>query len=257
MNTSVRLVSRRRIVIALLSFVVSLRLVATCQAVEMEAFFHEDFNSGLNPNLFGYENFTLDNGVIRSNGLISDHNDRRYIRTVVSDYNTRDFRYDLTFTTTLMNEVSINYMGIGRGNRRTDQSFGYNEPWESLFFRIHTPNVGDGFVGVANHPVGDIVILGDIPNGGLHRARIEKIGKSITFSVDRNYNGVFAADMSHTFPNIDTVAPYLDDLNSRLFFGTAFPDDYFDDMLIAAIPEPNTAVLLVLCGLLALPRRHR
>jgi hypothetical protein len=36
--------------------------------------------------------------------------------------------------------------------------------------------------------------------------------------------------MSHTFPNINTVAPYLDNLNSRLFFRTVLPGDSFDEM---------------------------
>src|SRR5688572_6216820 len=80
-------------------------LVTPSQAQDPAAFFTEDFNSEIaSPNLVGYENFTVANGVIRSDGAISNHNDRRYLRSVVSDYNTRDFRYELTFTTSLQNE---------------------------------------------------------------------------------------------------------------------------------------------------------
>ena len=222
---------------------------ATVSAAEATGpFFAEDFNSAApNANLFGYENFTVAGGVIRSNGMIADHNDRRYIRTVASDYNTRDFRFELTFTTTLINEVGIMYMGIGRGNKRTDQpGYGYNEPWESLYFRAHTPNIADGFIGIADSPVNDLVIVGDIPNGGTHRARIEKLGQAITFAIDRNYNGTFVADMSHTFPDITVVAPYLDPLNSRLFFGTALATDSFDNMVVAPIPEPTSVVGLAI-----------
>jgi hypothetical protein len=231
--------------LAFLAAIGSATITPSCFATGEAVYFSEDFNSGMpNPNLFGYENFTLANGVIGSNGRFSDVNDRRYIRTTVSDYNNRDFRYELTFTTTLLNQTSINFMGIGRGNRRADNCC-HNEPWESLYFRFHTPNVADGYIGIADNPSHE-VRLGDIPNAGTHRARIEKIGNAITFSVDRHYNGVFSADMSHTFPNINTVAPYLDNLNSRLFFGTVLPDDHFDDMLVAPIPEPTTWLLLVI-----------
>ncbi len=245
---------------ALLAVFVAVLCASPLHAAEDSVYFSENFNSGQqNPHLFGYENFTLADGVIRSNGLIANHDDRRYIRTTTSDYNTRDFIYELTFTTTLVDQVSINYMGIGRGNKRTDQpNFGYNEPWESLTFRVHTPNVQDGYISIADSPVNDLVILGDIPNGGTHRARIKKVGKEITFSIDRNYNGIFSADMSHTFPDIEVVAPYLDPLNSRLFFGTALPVDSFDDLLIAPIPEPAGVVLCVMgMAALACLRRNR
>jgi MYXO-CTERM domain-containing protein len=86
---------------------------------------------------------------------------------------------------------------------------------------------------------------------------IEKIGNAITFAIDRHYNGAFVADMSHTFANINAVAPYLDPLNSRLFFGTAFPEDYFDDMLVAPIPEPATWLLGLITAGGLLPRRRR
>jgi hypothetical protein len=218
--------------------------------VESPPFFVEDFNSGLpSPNLLGYENFTLDDGAIRSNGLISDDNDRRYMRTAISDYNARDFRYDLTFTT---NTDGIHFIGIGSGNRRPGVQFGHNEPWESLFFRVHAPNAAGGYVSVANHPASDVVVLGNLPTAGTHRSRIEKVGSAITFSIDRNYQGVFVADMSHTFPDIAAVAPFLNNSNSRLFFGTVYAIDSFDDMSV--VPEPGgimslgvAAIALLLC----------
>lgn len=214
-------------------------------------FFSEEFNAGQTSNLTGYDSFTLGGGVIRRNGSYSNSNDRRYMRTVASDYNTVDFRYELTYTTSFLSQTSINFIGIGSGDRRPGGTFGHNEPWESLFFRIHTPNVDGGAVGIGNHPATNIAGIGSIPTAGVHRARIEKSGSAITFSIDAHYDGDFVADLSHTFPDLSLVAPFLNTTNSRLFFGTVFPDDSFDDMNV--VPEPSTLALatlgfIVLCA---------
>ena len=86
--------------------------------------------------------------------------------------------------------------------------------------------------------------------------RIEKVGNAITFSIDANFNGNFAADMTHTFPDLTSVAPFLNSGNSRLFFGTVFPNDSFDNMSV--VPEPASAVTLAVGAiLLAGSRRKR
>jgi hypothetical protein len=219
---------------------------------------HEDFNSGLsNPQLAGYQNFTVAGGVIRRNGALSDVNDRQYIRTSASDYNLQDFTYEVTFTTTALPQTSINFIGIGSGDRRPGSEFGHNEPWDSLFFRIHAPNVDGGFVSISNLAASNLVALGAIPNAGTHRARIQKTGSAITFSIDADYDGTFDSDMTHAFPNMIAVAPFLDATNSRLFFGTTFPDDSFDDMTV--VPEPSTflTTLLGIVGLLSLEAARR
>jgi hypothetical protein len=219
-------------------------------AARAASFFADDFNSGLqNPLLTGYENFSLTGGVIRRNGIYADVNDRQYMRTVGADYNEVDFRFELTFTTSVIPLTSINFIGIGTGNRRPGPSqFGHNEPWESLFFRIHAPNADGGSVGIADGPVNTIVTLGSITTPGTHRARIQKIGDTITFSLDAHYDGMFVADMSHTFPSLTLVAPYLNDTQSRLFFGTVFPDDIFDDLNI--VPEPGGLAQLAAAAIL-------
>ena len=221
-----------------------------------ELFFSEDFNSdSLNPNLTGYEKFALGGGVIRRNGVFQDGNDRRYMRTTATNYNEVDFRFELTFTTSTLSETSINYMGIGSGDRRPGSTFGHNEAWESLHFRVHTPNVAGGYVGLTNHPATDLVIIGAIPSPGTHRGRIEKVGNAITFAIDANFNGNFVADMTHTFPDLTAVAPFLNSGNSRLFFGTVFPNDSFDNMLV--VPEPASAVTLAVGAILLAGSRRR
>ena len=163
------------------------------------------------------------------------------MRTTSTDYYNVDFRYELTFTTTRLSRTSINFIGLGSGDRRPGPSqFGHNEPWESLFFRIHTPNVAGGAVTIANHPASDLLGIGSIPTAGTHRARIDKIGNEITFSIDADFGGTYIADMTHTFTDLMSVAPFLDNTNSRLFFGTTLPDDSFDDMGVTLVPEPAT-----------------
>ena len=212
--------------------------------VDAASLFSEDFNTATeNPNLEGYSKFTVDDRVIRRNGSFSDLNDRRYMRTTATDYNDGDFRYELTFTTTHLTRTSINFIGLSSGDRRPGPSqFGHNEPWESLFFRIHTPNVDSGFVGISNHPATNLLGIGNIPTAGTHRARIDKIGNEITFAIDAHFSGTFVSDMSHTFTDLTSVAPFLDSTNSRLFFGTVLPDDSFDDFSVANPNSPSTLV---------------
>ena len=211
-------------------------------AATLGTFFQEDFDSAApNPFLEGYGAFTFVDGALRTSRA-SNGNDRRYMRTVAANYNTLDFVYEVTFTTTHQSNTSINFIGIGHGDRRGGSTYAHNEPYQSLFFRIHTPNVAGGYITVSNSPANDTALVGSIPTAGTHRSRIEKHGDRITFSIDAHYDGTFAADMSHTFEDITSAAPFLTDTDSHLFFGTAFPVDRFDDLRI--VPEPSTLALL-------------
>lgn len=216
--------------------------------------FSENFNAvQQNPHLDGYDRFVVGDGVIRRNGVFQDVNDRRYIRTVATNYNEINFRFELTFTTTTLTTSSVMFMGIGTGDRRQDMSFGHNEPWQSLFFRAHVPNLAGGKVSVSNRPAADLNIIGAI-GAGTHRGRIEKVGKAITYSLDANFNGAFAADMSITYPDLFALVPTLNSTNSRLFFGTVLPNDSFDDMLV--VPEP-AALSIAALGAIAIAARRR
>ncbi len=191
----------------------------------------ERFDSAAtNPNLVGYERFVIEDGVIRRNGDRSDHNDRHYIQTTATDFNELDFRYEVTFTTTFLNQVGINYVGLGAGTRAA----AYNAPADSLFLRIHTPNIDGGLAAISNRPATNLIVVGNLRTAGVHRVRIDKIGNTISFSIDAEFDGEFVADMSHTIYDLASVAPFLNSSNSRLFFGTALPDDSFDDMRIIA-----------------------
>jgi hypothetical protein len=75
------------------------------------------------------------------------------------------------------------------------------------------------------------------------------------FSIDRHYNALFASDVSHTFPNLAEVAPFLTNQNSRLFFGTVFPNDSFDNMLVARYLSRVSMLLLAIAAMMLPSRR--
>ncbi|MBI4585085.1 MAG: hypothetical protein HY717_13815, partial [Planctomycetes bacterium] len=196
-----------------------------------KVYFEDHFESSFpNPSLEGYKSyFSVAKGVIRRTGYLA-FDDRQYMRTVASDYNMRDFIFEITFTT----KNDIVFIGIGFGERREN---GYHEPALSMNFRAH-PLVNEGFVEVTTATGG--VKVGNLKTAGPHRARIEKIGSKITFSIDDSYNGNFKADMSVAFPVLENVGPFLNDRNSHLFFGCVIPDEIFDDLLIRDPGLPET-----------------
>lgn len=249
---------------SLRSAAVMFAMLAASGSASAAIMFTEAFDSATpNPNLAGYERFEVAGGVIRRDGTHSNQGDRRYLRTTETDYNEADFRFELTFTTSYSPEVVINYIGIGRGDRGPNSiNNPYNKPYHSLFLRIHGPNSASGKVEVVNSlaHAQNIALLDSIP-AGTHRALIEKIDNEITFGIDVDYNGIFQADTSHTFANFAAIAPFLDNTNSHLFFGTAQDFDSFDNWnLESSVPEPSTYVLaslgLLVLGLLGWRRKR-
>ena len=207
------------------------------------AFFAENFNGlNLNPNLLDpLARFAIAGGnahLVNSSG----NSDRAYLSTVSSDFMATDFVFEITLNSPPDNG-SIMFVGIGPGTLNSSYS---NEPQDALYLRIHSPDfvggIGDnrGRVDVASLtgfgpavlPGLDFGRLGTNP--GVHRIRLTKTGNSLTFAVDKDYTGVFSADMSYTVNNISITAPFLNGTNSRLFFGSARTSTTWDDLSIAA-----------------------
>ncbi|NQU25962.1 MAG: discoidin domain-containing protein, partial [Candidatus Nealsonbacteria bacterium] len=180
--------------------------------------------------------FTVAGGVIRRDVVVNEV-ERRYIRTVESDYIHRDFIYELTLRTTPIGYIGIDYVGIGEGVG----SGPFREPQNSVHFRIHSTNVGAGIVDVykreTSNPMGTGTTVGNLLVDGTHRVRIEKAGDELTFSLDRSYDGTFSPDFTYTIPSISSYAPFLDHTNSHLFFGTAVAQHSFDDLRITFEPD--------------------
>ena len=193
----------------------------------VEPYFADTFENVVpNPNLEGYGDFVIADGSIHLKTGDPNDLDRRYLRTALADYNTRDFVYELTFTSS---SNTITFVGLGLGD---GTGVAYNEPGQSVTFRIHSPDVAGGKV-VVNTNEGELEI-GSIHSSGPHQARIEKRGAKVTFSLDINYDGVFKADMFHTYADIKSIGPFLTADNSHLFFGSGSPGTNFDDF--AAFP---------------------
>ena len=188
-----------------------------------EVFFEEPFDASANsPNLDGEGNYKLSpsGGIVR----IASNNtsDRRYVRTIMSNYLSRDFRYEVTYTT---DDQEIVFIGIGSGDSEG------SEPRDSVNFRLHSPDLVEGKVEVTTVSG----IIGFQNSYGPHRARIEKIGNTVTFAVDLDYDGTFAADFSNTILDVRQNAPFLTSQNSRLFFGCSALLTRFDDVIIQPI----------------------
>jgi len=206
-------------------------------SLRADVFFEEHFTgTSLNPSLEG-SGFTIADGVIRR-GSVVNHDDRQYIRTVASNYIDRNFVYELTLNTVPIGYTGVNFIGIGEGVG----SGQYNEPQNSIHYRIHSSNVHSGQVDVfwrtPDNPMGTgEYAIGYLPADGPHRVKIEKTGNNLTFSIDSLYDGTFAADFSHTIPDIESYAPFLSESGSHLFFGTAVTQHSFDDLTIAHEPS--------------------
>lgn len=202
---------------------------------------NEDFSGTLSPHLEDSDSaYTIAGGKIHKTTFISNDG-RSYIRTVATDYNTVDFIAELTFTLTALpgGDFAIHFFGLGPGS--PDPTF-FNESG-GVLFRIHSSDIVGGRVDVASRAPGAggsfglLQSIGNITTSGhTHRARITKTGNQVEFAIDLDFNGTFEADISQSV-NLAVVAPFLNNTNSRIYFGTASAVDVFDDLEISVIME--------------------
>ena len=225
---------------------------ARAEAVD-SLFFVEPFDSATDVahNLEDLDGaFTLSGGstttIGKTVGLGGE--ERSYVRTIRSDYFSSDWVY--TIDVNLVG-FDIVFIGVGEGVPNAPGSGPtYNEPADAVFFRMHTGSFGGGGIHVAVMEAGGgwtsfppglppISPLADGP----YTVRIEKLGSDLEFSVD-GVPGVFPV-------SIPTSATFLDDTNSRLFFGSSggpggpvpfgVPDGppyvSFDNMVVGPHPD--------------------
>lgn len=205
--------------------------------------------SGLHPALEDVAgSYTFTGDVAENTGP------RSYVRTRATDYNLVDFVAEITFTLPAgATGPNAAYFGIGGGMPDGTE---FNDPIPAFYFQSGNLRVEQD----AGESSPDSVVATFSAEGdGTHRLRIAKSGDDVTFSVDFNFaGGSFVVDESQTL-SLAGIAPYLDDTNSRIFFGSenTTTRTVFDDLLITVIPTP--AALPAGIGLLgvALMRRRK
>lgn len=247
-------------------FATMLLLVGTSATpVSAAAFFTEDFSGSLNANLQNPSAaFTISGGTIQRASSAGPA-DRAYISTISGDYINADFVFEVTLNSPF-DSSSMMFVGLGSG--LGNSSYG-NEPQDSLYLRIHSPD----FIGGLDDNRGRVDVatltgsgpatilqqnfnaLGTSP--GTHRIRLTKANDALTFDLDKNYTGSFISDMSYTVADISTTAPFINGTNSQLFFGGAQTSASWDDFSLTQIPEPSRALLAGLGLTCLLIRRRR
>ena len=234
-------------------------LMFTDASAKADSFFVDHFNGPtFNPNLID-----IDGTYFFSGGKTGTNGPRSYVRTLESNYASIDFQADLIYSIGGSGGGPGVFFGMGRGIK--DPSF-FNEPDAAIYaldhtngfpfwpnsnvvVRVNAPGAG-GISDKANTPFPD----------GTAYTRITKIGDSITFQYDHNYNGsTFLPDGSYT-ASLSAVAPFLSTGPSYLFFGTDLSPSRFDSIQVSGInaaPVPLPAAVwggVLLMGLVGAKR---
>ena len=204
-------------------------------------FFIARFQNHLSPQLQDADQaFLVGGGLIRRADEASGpapccQGTRHYIATDRADYLSLDWTYEVTFHAPA--DAPDELLFIGFGEAVPDPLF-YDEPRNSLNFRIHQGATGTEarwIVHVAAHDVGFSAspssreaatseIQPEVPR----TARIRKIGRQATFEI-------LGTDIALTIPDIIAVAPFLEQVPTRIFFGNALGNYTFSDMRV--LPE--------------------
>jgi hypothetical protein len=210
--------------------------------------FTETFNSSVvTPLLFAPEDYQSGSGVIFStNGPLLD-----YVYTTSAAFNTVDFVMTLTVNISGSND-GIAWVGLGSGI--PDPAWGPNQPSYCGYINILPADWfgGGSSVSYVELPStatnwNDVVLT----NGPLQNpvgVRVSKVGDMVTFAIQEDYQGdAFVADYSHSLSMSNDLS-FLDDTNSRLFFGGGSLA-VFSDLSVTVVPEPSTYALLLCAGL--------
>lgn len=161
--------------------------------------------------------------------------DRHYIRTVASSFNEVDFTYELSVFLTDRNPCCDDHLFVGMGQAVASSYYG--EPDNSIFINPHAANQLDGVVRftyiVGGDPISIQPEIGNLNSTREHRIRMTKQQSLLSFEVDEDFKGTFAADFTSGTVDLDDPSyAFLDNRNSHLFFGTGGPMPRFDNMVV-------------------------
>ena len=217
---------------------VLLLTLLTASALAASNTFIDHFDARLGSHLEDPDSaFTVTSGEIHrkipTSGL-----DRRYVRTIPTSHDSGDWTYTITFDITNTSKPEIVFIGVGSGAAGGP----YNEPIDSAEFRIHNQAIGGGMVHMAVSnanglfcappPPGFATYIGSLPTDGRYKARLGKDGGLLHFSIlDLTDTAIMSGAIS--------VPSVISDPIARLFFGNAWPETMYDDMIVAP-PPPTT-----------------
>ena len=142
---------------------------------------------------------------------------------------------------------------VGMGSAIPDPNY-FTEPHTSIYFRLFPNDFLEGSLGLTvssqaanGRPGGEghverIVSRAPHPGVGVHRVQLRKIGNLLTFNCDVDYRGgSFVADYSVS-RRLDTELAFLNESNSRLFFGVQGANTTFDDLSVRFLPTLSIEV---------------
>jgi hypothetical protein len=168
-----------------------------------------DLSAGLPPFLEAGPPYAIEKDGIRPD-------DKKYLRTKDADFIDRDFTFDVWFVAEARENIGA-WIGLGEGLRNGSM-------WRP------TSSVGMHIEGI-NHMNGAVTLhkqtengeeIGKLPDTGTFMARLQKQGNAVTFAVGTDHNGTFRPDMSKRIDDIRGFAPFLNDHNTHVFFGSNF-----------------------------------
>jgi hypothetical protein len=138
---------------------------------------------------------------------------RRYVRSKSGQFLEKNFTFEVILKVAAKDGISFVGLGEGRGAKP------YNEPGASVFLKIHSMNLGEGWLQLnANQNRANNQTLGTL-QPGTHRVIIRKQGEKVTFAIDVDNDGPSSDDVTHTYPKFKDIAPFLHEKNTFIFFG--------------------------------------
>ncbi len=179
---------------------------------------------------------------------------RNFVATVDTDYLNVNFTLTIDYTLAGGGGPGIALFGIGSA---VPNPSWFGTPGDAFWAESRPSDFDSGDVqwstmaGQGTTPAENTFATA---SDGSHRFKIEKIGDSITMSIDIGANGTYDGSVTR---NLTTDLPFLNNTNSRLFFGTESGNATFDNLTLTVVPEPGSSAMAGLAALGLLRRRRR